>query len=108
MIGRWQTLLIHLRLHFQLLLAPIFLWGYLLAGGGWGMALAVSFVAFHVFNYGGGTAFNSYYDRDEGRVGGLEPPPPVQQALLPFALAMQVAGWLLAAKVNAAVGVVYG
>jgi 1,4-dihydroxy-2-naphthoate octaprenyltransferase len=103
-----KALLVHLRLHFQLLLAPIFLWGYLLAGGRWTWALAVSFVAFHACNYGGGTAFNSYYDRDEGPIGGLEHPPPVEPALLPFALAVQAIGWVLAATVNAAVAVVYG
>jgi 1,4-dihydroxy-2-naphthoate octaprenyltransferase len=103
-----KALLVHLRLHFQLLLAPIFLWGYLLAGGRWTWALVVSFVAFHACNYGGGTAFNSYYDRDEGPIGGLEHPPPVEPALLPFALAVQAIGWVLAATVNAAVAVVYG
>jgi 1,4-dihydroxy-2-naphthoate octaprenyltransferase len=102
------ALLVHLRLHFQLLLAPIFLWGYLLAGGQWTETLVLSFVAFHVFNYGGGTAFNSYYDRDEGPIGGLQHPPPVEPALLPFALAMQVAGWALTLAVGAAVAAVYG
>ena len=65
------TLLVHLRLPFQLLLAPVFLWGWLLAGGGLSWTFALAFLAFHVFLYGGVTAFNSYYDRDEGPVGGL-------------------------------------
>ncbi|MEZ4680201.1 MAG: UbiA family prenyltransferase [Caldilineaceae bacterium] len=76
---RTQTVtncLIHLRLHYQLLLAPIFLWGYLLAGGQPDGSFGLAFVAFHLFLYGGMTAFNSYYDRDEGPIGGLEEPPP--------------------------------
>jgi UbiA prenyltransferase family len=103
-----RTLLIHLRLHFQLLLAPVFLWGWLLAyhdqpvtGGPVTPAIVLAFIALHVFLYGGATAFNSYYDRDEGPVGGLEHPPPAIPALLPFALAVQVAGVVLAALVNA-------
>ncbi|GAC1432625.1 MAG: hypothetical protein NVSMB65_06280 [Chloroflexota bacterium] len=108
MAVHWPPLLIHLRLHFQLLLSPIFLWGFLLAGGHWGIPVAMSFLAFHVFNYGGGTAFNSYYDRDEGPIGGLEHPPPVEPALLPFSLGMQCLGWLLTATVNTAVAGVYG
>lgn len=106
--GLLGTLLVHLRLPFQLLLAPIFLWGWLLAGGGWSAAIAVAFVAFHGFLYGGVTAYNSYFDRDEGPVGGLEHPPPVAEALLPFSLAVQAVGWLLAALVNGPFFLIYG
>jgi 1,4-dihydroxy-2-naphthoate octaprenyltransferase len=92
--------LVHLRLPFQLLLAPVFLWGWLVAGGGVSRSVGVAFLALHVFLYSGATAFNSYYDRDKGPVGGLEHPPPVEPALLPVALGMQAIGGLLAALVN--------
>ena len=95
-----RTLLVHLRLHYQVLLAPIFLWGYFLAGGRPEGEFWLAFLAFHVFLYGGTTAFNSYYDRDEGPVGGLEKPPPVMHALLPFSLIAQGIGAGLAALVN--------
>ena len=95
-----RTLLVHLRLHFQLLLAPVFLWAWLLAGGGLSQSVVLGFVAFHFFLYSGATAFNSYYDRDVGPVGGLERPPSVAPALLPFSLAVQGVGALLAALVN--------
>src|SRR5437016_2602403 len=94
------TLLVHLRLHFQLLLAPVFLWGWLLAGGGLSRSVVLGFISFHFFLYSGATAFNSYYDRDIGPVGGLERPPGVVPTLLPFALAIQGIGALLAALVN--------
>lgn len=95
-----RSLLLHLRLPYQLLLAPIFLWGYWLAGGQPNARLGLAFLAFHLFLYGGTTAFNSYYDRDQGPVGGLRQPPPVIPALLPFALIMQGVGWLVALGVN--------
>lgn len=95
-----RTLLVHLRLHFQLLLAPVFLWGWLLAGGGLSRSVVLGFIAFHFFLYSGATAFNSYYDRDVGPVGGLERPPNVAPALLPFSLAVQGVGAVLAALVN--------
>lgn len=102
-----SSLLIHLRLHFQLLLAPVFLWGWLVAGGGLSTAVLLAFVALHVFLYGGATAFNSYYDRDVGPVGGLERPPPVSPRLLPFAVAMKLVGWVLAWLVNVQFALVY-
>src|SRR6266581_7124150 len=94
------TLFVHLRLHFQLLLAPVFLWGWLLAGGGLSQSAGLGFIAFHFFLYSGATAFNSYYDRDVGPVGGLEHPPSVSPGLLPFSLAVQGVGALLAILVN--------
>jgi 4-hydroxybenzoate polyprenyltransferase len=102
------ALVVHHRLHFQLLLAPVFLWGWLIAGGGLRMPVVLAFVAFHGFLYSGATAFNSYYDRDVGPVGGLERPPPVPSTLLPASLVMQVAGWILAALVNLPFWVAYG
>jgi 4-hydroxybenzoate polyprenyltransferase len=101
------TLFIHLRLHFQILLAPIFLWGFFLAGAKPNLTFWIAFVAFHFCLYGGTTAFNSYYDRDEGPIGGLEKPPPVVSALLPFSLILQGIGALLAALVNPPFLVIY-
>jgi 1,4-dihydroxy-2-naphthoate octaprenyltransferase len=92
--------LVHLRLHFQLLLAPIFMWGFFLAGGTPGRDFWLAFVAFHVFLYGGTTSYNSYYDRDEGPVGGLAHPPAVEGGLLPFSLIVQGIGALVAALVS--------
>jgi 4-hydroxybenzoate polyprenyltransferase len=102
------SLFVHLRLHFQLLLAPVFLWGWLIAGGGLSQAVLIGFVAFHAFLYSGATAFNSYYDKDVGPVGGLEHPPVVSPALLPFSLAVQGVGWLMAALVNLPFFLIYG
>jgi 4-hydroxybenzoate polyprenyltransferase len=99
----WETvrdLFVHLRLHFQLLLAPIFMWGYFLGGRQPDLDFWLGFVAFHVCLYAGATAFNSYFDRDRGPVGGLARPPQVPALLLPFSLGLQIAGGLLAALVN--------
>ena len=101
-------LLVHLRLHFQLFLAPIFLWGLLLAGGRVGWRAVAAFAIVHVCLYGGATAFNSAYDRDEGPVGGLERPPPVSPSLLPFAVGLLLAGWALSALLAAELEPVYG
>jgi 1,4-dihydroxy-2-naphthoate octaprenyltransferase len=96
----WRNLITHLRIRFQLLLAPVFLWGWLVAGGGFSWRIVLAFISFHAFLYTGATAFNSYYDRDEGPIGGLEHPPPVPSALLPLSLAMKVIGAVIAVFVN--------
>lgn len=102
-----RTLLIHLRLHFQFLLAPIFLWGYVLAGGSLTLQGLATFAAFHVFGYAGGTAFNTYYDRDEGPIGGLVTPPPVVPLLLPFSLVWQALGFGIVLLLNRPAALIY-
>ncbi len=97
----------HLRLPVQLTLAPLYLWGVFGAGGGWSAATVAAFVAMHVFLYGGTTLYNSYYDRDEGPIAGMERPAPLPPWALPFSLAWQVVGLLLAALVDAPLALFY-
>lgn len=99
----------HLRLPFQALLSPIYLFGLALGADAAGVAAPLAdprawlgWISLHVFLYGGTTAFNSYYDRDEGPVGGMLRPPAVDPGLLPFSLAVQAVGLLLAVFVGGA------
>jgi len=95
------SLFVHLRLHYQIVfLSPLFAWGFALGGGNFSGRAGWGFLAFHVFLYGGITAYNSYYDRDEGPVGGLRVPPPVTPPLLGFSLGIQLIGLGLAALVG--------
>jgi 1,4-dihydroxy-2-naphthoate octaprenyltransferase len=96
-----------LRLPFQFLLSPIFLWGYLLAGGVLNVTLLVAYLSFHLFLYAGGTALNSFYDRDEGPIGGLANPPPPPKYLLEFSLVWQLIGFVLALAVNFTLAAIY-
>ena len=80
--------LIHLRLAFSLVLTPLFLWGVYLALPGqivWTHVL-LAYLIVHIPLYGGMNAFNSYYDRDEGPIGALLDPPPVNYTVLYVAL----------------------
>ncbi len=97
----------HLRLPFQFLLSPIFLWGYLLADGKPTAQLIIAYLSFHLFLYAGTTALNSAYDRDEGPVGGLEQPPPVPPHLLVFSIIWQLLGFLLALTINLWFALIY-
>ena len=59
----------HLRIPFQMTLAPIFLWGWFVSDTPPSWQIVPCFVAFHFFLYTEITAYNSYYDRDEGPIG---------------------------------------
>lgn len=103
-----SALFVHLRLHYQLVfLSPLFAWGFALGGGVFSWRALLGFVAFHVFLYGGITAYNSYYDKDEGPVGGLRKPPPVTASLLGFSLGVQLAGLFLALAVGWELSLLY-
>jgi 1,4-dihydroxy-2-naphthoate octaprenyltransferase len=92
----------HLRLLFQLTLAPIFLWGALLSGGRWDWGTTAAFVALHLFLYPAATAFNAAFDRDVGPVAGMERPPQVPPRLAGFAILLAIVGAGSAAFAGAA------
>jgi 1,4-dihydroxy-2-naphthoate octaprenyltransferase len=97
----------HLRLPFNAILTPIWGFGVVAALRETGAPvepgrLALAWASLHVFLYGGTTAFNSFYDRDTGPVGGMLRPPAVDAGLRPFSLAVQAVGLALAAGVGAA------
>jgi 1,4-dihydroxy-2-naphthoate octaprenyltransferase len=95
-----KNLLVHLRLPFQLTLAPFMLWGAAVSHARLSLRFALAFVILQICFYGGTTAFNSHYDRDEGPVGGLEAPPPAGPWLLKGSLALQGVGLALAALID--------
>ena len=95
-----KSTLLHLRIPFSYNLSPIFL-----------LALTVSrhtvlwkallvFIILHLFIYPASNGFNSYYDRDEESIGGLEKPPPVQEDLLRYSLLFDLTGVLLGMIIN--------
>lgn len=75
-----QDFFIHLRLKFSLFLAPIYLYGIIIANGNVFTAeFLIQFLALHLFLYGGVFALNDYYDRyEQGPIGGLQNPPVIQ------------------------------
>lgn len=98
----------HLRLPFNALLSPIYLWGVWVAPyppEAWRVVLG--WLALHVFLYGGTTALNAFYDRDEGPIGGVRHPQPVDEGLLRWSLLVQALGLPLAWLVSPAFAVTY-
>jgi hypothetical protein len=95
-----KNFVVHLRLPFQLALAPFMLWGAALARTAISVRFVVGLVVTLVCFYGGTTAYNTHYDRDEGPVGGLAHPPRAGPWLLPGSLLLQAFGLAVAARVG--------
>lgn len=98
-LGEVRDFLIHLRPHYQLLVLP---GGYLL-GGLYAQSIdfkrfLAMFIVVHLLLNGGVTAYNSYFDDDDGPIGGLAQPPKMTRWMLPASMAVQVTGLGWAAR----------
>lgn len=84
---------IHLRLHYQFFILS---GGYLLASLfieelNWSQ-FWLQFLNVHVLLFGGATAYNSYWDKDEGPIGGLKSPPKMTKWMWSVSLLIQFIG----------------
>lgn len=100
--------LIHLRLHYQFFILS---GGYLLSAlfvedVQWGQ-FWLQFLNVHVLLFGGATAYNSYWDKDKGPIGGLKSPPKMEQWMWPFSLFIQFSGLLWAFTISQDYAVIY-
>ncbi|MBI2603073.1 MAG: UbiA family prenyltransferase [Deltaproteobacteria bacterium] len=84
------TFFLHLRLPMQFTLAPFFIAGASFAGRSWTPALLVDFLLAHAALYGGCTAFNSYYDKDEGPIAFMKKPLAMEPWMLPASVILQL------------------
>ncbi len=99
---------VHLRLHYQfLILSGAYLCGGLCAPALAPAAFLAQFLNVHVLLFGGVTAYNSYWDKDKGAVGGLRRPPPIAEWFLPASWILQAAGLAWSSRVSAASAAVY-
>jgi hypothetical protein len=99
-------------LPYQWQLAPIFVWGFLLSGGRCDrpkefLSFLLIFLAFHIGCFGGLTALNSFYDQDDGPIGGLWQPPPPPRFLWHFAWTVQLLGLLVVSFFSFQLAVIY-
>lgn len=103
---------LHLRLPFSYFLLPVFLLGVaLLHEVALQNVMLVGFIL-HSLIYPASNGYNSYFDRDEGSIGGLEKPPPVSKELFYVSWMLDilaiVIGWVFLGWEFAAMAFVYG
>ncbi len=90
-----KSTLLHLRIPFSIFLMPFFCFAASQSQHPNGWYLLLSFVIIHLFFNPASNGFNSFYDKDEESIGGLETPPPVDKELLTVSLLVDLAGHLL-------------
>jgi len=94
-----RSTLLHLRIPFSFFLLPIFLFSLgMKLPENWLRVLLVFFIL-HFLIYPASNGYNSYFDKDEGSIGGLEKPPKVKLELYYVSLLLDalaiVLGWLI-------------
>ncbi len=76
-----KDILLHLRLPFSFFLMPVY-WFAISQSHDLDKTKAIwIFLLLHLFVYPASNAYNSYFDKDEGSIGGLEKPPAVDKKL---------------------------
>lgn len=83
-----RSTILHLRFLFSWFLMPVYFFALAISPNLNGDRLLWSFVIIHLLVYPASNGYNSYFDKDEGSIGGLKNPPPVNRSLF-------VAAWLL-------------
>lgn len=77
-----RSTFLHLRIPFSLFLLPFFLFAISISEKIHPLKTFLAFIIIHFLFYPSSNGFNSYYDKDEESIGGLEKPPPVSNDLL--------------------------
>lgn len=101
--------ILHLRLHYQLfILSGGYLLGGLMADQMDTAQFWYQFINVHILLFGGATAFNSFWDKDEGPIGGLRNPPKMTQWMHRASLLLMFLGWVWAYSINTPYFIIYG
>ena len=91
-----KSFLIHLRLPymFGVLSAPFLISAVFAETLNW-KEFWVQFFLIHTLLFGGATAFNSYWDKDEGPIGGLKSPPKLAEWTRSASIILMISGLLI-------------
>lgn len=94
-MNSWQSTLLHLRIPFSFFLLPVYLFALSVSSEyAISDALLVFFIV-HFLLYPASNGYNSYFDKDEGSIGGLEHPPPVSKQLYYVSLMLDLVAVML-------------
>lgn len=95
-----RSTILHLRIPFSFFLLPVFTFAISQNDNYNYAAIALVFIILHFFLYPASNGYNSYFDKDEESIGGLENPPPVSKELYYTSLAFDLIALALGFFVN--------
>ncbi len=103
-----KNFFLHLRLNYNffILSAPFFLGAVFVPQIRDNKIFLTSFVLIYIFLFGGANVYNSYFDKDEGSIGGLEHPPKVERWMYYAAWAMQILGLIISSLISPLFGLI--
>lgn len=103
---------LHLRIAFSFFLMPVYFFALGISPNFTETRMLWSFIIIHLFLYPASNGFNSYFDKDEGSIGGLKNPPPVNKGLyylsLLFDFVAIILGLIKVSALFAAMLFIYG
>ena len=97
MLKQIGNFILHLRLNYNFLIlsAPFLLGAFYVSKIINVYSFLYLFVVAYIFLFGGVNAYNSYFDKDEGPIGGLEKPPKMNKWMLAASWSFQIVGLAL-------------
>jgi 1,4-dihydroxy-2-naphthoate octaprenyltransferase len=106
-----KSTLLHLRVPFSFFLLPVYLFALAVAPSVEPVYATLTFIILHLLVYPASNGYNSYFDKDEGSIGGLRKPPAVSMELYNVSISLDVAGIVLGFLISvefAAMVFIYG
>ena len=85
-----RSTLLHLRIPFSFFLLPVYLFALSISAEYRVTDALLVFFIVHFLLYPASNGYNSYFDKDEGSIGGLEHPPPVSRQLYYVSLTLDL------------------
>lgn len=95
-----SSTILHLRFPFSLFLLPIYLFALSQSQEIIWINAILCFAILHFFVYPASNGFNSYFDKDEGSIGGLKVPPKVTKELYWSAITLDVVALILSLYIS--------
>ena len=105
-----RSLYLHLRLPFSLFLLPVYLFALSQAPVIDLQNAILVFISLHLFIYPASNLYNSFMDRDEGPIGTLLKPPPVNESFFVISIVLDLIGLILLFLADSALlipGIIY-
>jgi 4-hydroxybenzoate polyprenyltransferase len=107
-----KSTLLHLRIPFSYFLLPVFLFALSVSPNLFAARIVWTFLILHFLLYPASNGYNSYFDKDEGSIGGLKNPPPVTKGLYWMSLLLDslaiILGFLKVSVLFAVMLLIYG